>query len=327
MGERNRTIIGSYTDHSETRSAINKLKDVGYADEDITVYADRGFNDIFEDVQNVNVESQPNEDLLLPYKGEISKGNIVVVVDNQQNNDSRNTEGQTVRTPDLTDNDEESNAKSRGFGPDTVGENREAGSAENNFNADAIDPREVSSDNIHNSKITNRGMNTNPTGKSSTSDIEDQTGDVGSTNRKLTVDDIGRDADMDTIEENTNVDSSEQTTNEDNMRQGNREGAVKDGYNREPIDYGVNADPTGRTLSPNATDSNANVSPFTNDINKDLDSRNNNLDFSERGNSNDVDDADQGNKKPIDADDLEKNLEKGKDDRQNFGGKKSKDDK
>lgn len=323
MVERNRTIIGSYTDHNETQSAISRLKDIGYSNEDITVYADRGLNDVFEDVQNVNIESQPNEDLLLPYKEEISKGHIVVVVENRQNKGSRTTETQTVQDRDLTDNSADPDASSRGFGPDTVGKNREVGSAEENFNADALDPREVSSDNIHESKITNRGMNTNPTGKSSASDIEDQTADVGSTNHKLTVDDIGRDTDMDSTEENIDVDSSDRNTNEDNMRQVNREGEVRDGYNREPIDYGVNADPTGRTLSPNATDSNANVSPFNSDMNEELDSRNNNLDLSDRDNDDNVDDADRGNKKPIDTDDLEKNLEKGTDDRQNFGGKKS----
>jgi len=73
-------------------------------------------------------------------------------------------------------NDHKGNSEkeNQDFGPDTVASEEKAEGTEDNFNADAIDPRETSSDDIHTSEVTNHGMNTNPTGESSTKDVVDQ---------------------------------------------------------------------------------------------------------------------------------------------------------
>jgi len=238
MAQNNRTVIGNYADREGAQISVKKLKDIGYTNEDITVYANREFGDVFENVQTVNIKSQPNEDVIHQYRDEISSGNIVVVVDDQSDNISDTTGNQPDRDRDLTDNDEEADASSRGFGPDTVGGISDKASGEDNFNADAIDPREVSSDDIHSSKVTERGMNTNPTGESATRDIEDQTGDIGSENRTLPIDDIGQNKDNNDTSEDLDAQNnySESSVQDDNENSDSAEGGGKKPVDKDDLE-------------------------------------------------------------------------------------------
>ena len=238
MAQNKRTVIGNYAEREEAQDSVKKLKDIGYTKEDITVYANREFGDVFENVQTVSIESRPNEEIIYQYRDAISNGNIVVVVDDQGNNISDTSENQPDRDRDLTDNDEEADASSRGFGPDTVGETSNEASGEDNFNADAIDPRGISSDDIHSSKITEQGMNTNPTGESATRDVEDQTGDITSENRTLPIDDIGQnidnnDASEDLDAQNNYSESSDQDNTEDSD---NAEGGGKKPVDKDDLE-------------------------------------------------------------------------------------------
>lgn len=125
-----RTVIGSYTNRSEALATVNRLKDLGYEKQDITLYTNSEVANRMGDTENVDVSTEtagttadttretraadteddrsfwdqikdvfssdtydydttaedpnynPDEDVLYPYRDEITSGNIVVVVDN-----------------------------------------------------------------------------------------------------------------------------------------------------------------------------------------------------------------------------------------------------
>lgn len=126
-----RTVIGSYADRSEALATVNRLKDLGYEKQDITLYTNGEVANRMGETENVDVSTDtagtvdttsetrtsaeeddrslwgqikdafstesedietdtaaedpnynPDDDVLYPYRDEITSGNIVVVVDN-----------------------------------------------------------------------------------------------------------------------------------------------------------------------------------------------------------------------------------------------------
>lgn len=123
MERRDRTVIGSYANRSEAMSVVQRLRDEGYSRADITVYTNRDTASRIDEDVNVDTEMtradeavedrsvweqikdafstdtydydttstgadyNHEEDILYPYRDDITNGNVVVVVDNYRGED------------------------------------------------------------------------------------------------------------------------------------------------------------------------------------------------------------------------------------------------
>ena len=121
MAPENRTVIGSYSNQDELRDVVNRLVDEGYSKNEITLYANSDTAPSLQGTQGVDVETTSgdrggahdhdhesmwekikdaftvgtrddadyddeeygsSEDILLPFRGDLNSGSVVVVVDN-----------------------------------------------------------------------------------------------------------------------------------------------------------------------------------------------------------------------------------------------------
>lgn len=125
MGNDNQKVIGSYSSKEEAIQVISRLKEEGYPKQDIIVYGneqsakgsvdsnkattisasdpdytdqsstkeDRSAWDKIKDAftrdsyESSNANSKESEDILYPYRDDIKKGNLVIVVQNPQQGD------------------------------------------------------------------------------------------------------------------------------------------------------------------------------------------------------------------------------------------------
>lgn len=119
MAAENRTVIGSYSNRDDLRDVVDRLVSEGYTKDEITLYANSDTVSTLQDTQGVDIETtgsertgdmdhesmwdkikdafsvgtrdeadyddveyDSSEDILLPFRGDLNSGNVVVVVEN-----------------------------------------------------------------------------------------------------------------------------------------------------------------------------------------------------------------------------------------------------
>lgn len=144
MSKNNEVVLGSYRNQEEAIKVLKRLKEEGYNKENVTVYTNSKNIDELEDSKDVNanidnVEQTTNngeddrsfwtkvkdsfstntydyetdsknsdynqvDDILYPYRNDLDKGNIIVVVENYDGNTNLETNKESTSGTDLAEN-------------------------------------------------------------------------------------------------------------------------------------------------------------------------------------------------------------------------------